>query len=235
MEKVETEISENDSMIGRDYYGIGASGAEAVTNTVTASHLTEVKRVLDLPCGHGRVLRHIVQLFPDAQFDACDLDADGVRFYAETFGARPIFSQPNLTEVRFDSRYDVIWIGSLFTHTSYEITKQWLMFLAGLISDKGIIVATFHGRFTPRLQRVLSSDARWAKIYEQYESTGYGYQDYGPRQGHDFIQGSYGVSLAKAATIIDLVQQIPDTRIFKYTERGWARNHDVVAFGKPGI
>jgi hypothetical protein len=46
-EDVEPKISKNDSMIGRDYYGIGASGAEAVTNAVAASHLTEVRRVLD--------------------------------------------------------------------------------------------------------------------------------------------------------------------------------------------
>ena len=140
-----------------------------------------------------------------------------------------------MTKVHFDSHYEVIWIGSLFTHTSYEITQEWLTFLSELLSDRGIIVATFHGRFTPLLHKGMPhiDDERWAKIYEQYERSGYGYQDYSSEQTHEFIHGNYKAVAQKAATVIDLVQQIPDTRIFKYTERGWARNHDVIAFGKP--
>ena len=46
--------------------GVGASAAEAIIAALAAGRLAEVKRVLDLPCGHGRVLRHLVNMFPDA-------------------------------------------------------------------------------------------------------------------------------------------------------------------------
>jgi cyclopropane fatty-acyl-phospholipid synthase-like methyltransferase len=151
---IDKRISLNETMTGDNYFWVGATAAEAIMAAVMTSRLTDVSRVLDLPCGHGRVLRYLIQLFPDAQFDACDLDNDGVRFCADTFNARPIFSQENLIKVAFDATYDLIWIGSLFTHTSLQVTKQWLAFLAGLLSDNGIIVATFHGRWATRLQKI---------------------------------------------------------------------------------
>jgi cyclopropane fatty-acyl-phospholipid synthase-like methyltransferase len=90
---VDTVISPKETM-GRDnYLWVGASAAEAIIAALAVSRLAEVRRILDLPCGHGRVLRHLVKIFPDAVVDACDLDRDGVDFCAVRFGARPIISQ----------------------------------------------------------------------------------------------------------------------------------------------
>ena len=41
--------------------------------------------ILDLPCGHGRVIRVLRAAFPAATLIACDLDRDGVDFCAQTF------------------------------------------------------------------------------------------------------------------------------------------------------
>jgi SAM-dependent methyltransferase len=232
---IDTRMSPNETMKGDNYFWVGATAAEAIMTSVMTSRLADVTRVLDLPCGHGRVLRYLVQLFPDAQFDACDLDNDGVRFCADTFNARPILSQENLIKVAFDATYDLIWIGSLFTHTSLQVTKQWLTFLAGLLSEHGIIVATFHGRWTTRLQKLVPyiDDERWAKIIEDYDATGYGYEDYRKEQSHDFIQGSYGLSVVKPHALVKLLEDIPGTRIYMYQEKGWGNHHDVIAFGRP--
>jgi SAM-dependent methyltransferase len=199
------------------------------------SQLTEVARVLDLPCGHGHVLRHLVAMFPDAVIDACDLDAEGVDFCASTFEARPIHSQEDLTKVKFDASYDIIWIGSLFTHTSRAITAKWLQFLADLLSPKGIIVATFHGRWAIQLQRLVPyiDNERWQDIVREYESSGYGYQDYKREDSHDFISESYGVSVAKPHGIVSLLETIPGIRIHMYQEKAWANNHELALFGKP--
>ena len=92
-------VSPNDTMKGSSYFSVGTSAIEVNIAACIAANLAKVSRVLDLPCGHGRVLRHLVQLFPDAEFSVCDLDVDGVFFCASTFGTRPIYSKDDLTTV----------------------------------------------------------------------------------------------------------------------------------------
>ena len=235
LKSVSNVLSPSETMPGANYMWVGQAAVESIIAAVAASKLTKITRVLDMPCGHGRVLRHLRVLLPTATIDACDLDAEGVRFCADTFGAIPIYSNEDLTSVRFEGPYDLIWIGSLFTHTSYEITKKWLTFLSTLLSDTGIIVATFHGRWTVRMQpkSPIIDDAKWSIMFADYTDKGYGYHDYDRQEKHSFIEGSYGISVSKAPAIIALAQNIPGTRLFMYQERGWGENHDVIAFGKP--
>jgi SAM-dependent methyltransferase len=232
---VDGRISRKETMVGPNYFWVGQSAAEIVVRACMASQLTEVRRVLDLPCGHGRVLRHLVRLFPDAEFDACDLDADGVEFCAEAFGAWPIHSAEDLTSVQFDHKYDLIWVGSLFSHTSHEITRKWLAFLAGLLTDKGIVVATFHGRWVSHRPVPYIDDERWGRILAEYEEKGYGFQDYAQGMGHHFIAGSYGISVAKPHVILKMLEEIPETRVYMYEERAWDDHQDVAVFGRPRV
>lgn len=232
---VNRQLSPNDTMIGDNYFEVGTSAVEVIINACFVSKLTNVTNVLDLPCGHGRVLRHLVALFPDAQIDACDLDKEGLEFCASTFHVRPILSLDDLTEVKFVNTYDLIWIGSLFTHINYATTKKWLTFLSGLLTPQGIIISTFHGRWATQLHRLVPyiDDKSWKVISKGYKLKGYGYHDYNVGKSHDFISGNYGISVAKPHTIIELVEQIPGVRIYMYKEKAWGDNHDVVVFGHP--
>lgn len=199
------------------------------------SSWVRVKHVLDVPCGHGRVLRHLVKLFPAATFDACDIDANGVAFCASQFGATPINSAEDLTAVTFPKQYDLIWVGSLFTHVCRERTRLWLAHLAKQLSGSGIIVATFHGRYAATHGGYIG-ETTWAQIRKDYEQHGFGYGDYPSNVlSNDGISGSYGVSLSSPAVVVSDAMLIPDTRVFSYTERGWAGHHDVLVIGKPGV
>src|SRR5688572_29835483 len=94
---VDTRVSDKDAMKDQWYFGIGRSAVENIMMGCLASNITSVGRVLDLPCGHGRVLRHLVALFPNAEFHACDLDRDGVDWCAATFRVVPVHSREELT------------------------------------------------------------------------------------------------------------------------------------------
>jgi SAM-dependent methyltransferase len=232
---VDRSISKKETMAGDNYFSVGTMAVEVIMSACMASKLTEVRRVLDLPCGHGRVLRHLVELFPEAEFDACDLDEDGLEFCNATFGALPILSSEDLSTVNFDTKYDLIWVGSLFTHTNYEFTKAGLKVLAGLLSHRGIVVATLHGRWATQMHRLTPyiDEDKWKSILAEMEANGYGYCDYDQGGGHDFISGSYGISVVKPDRILKILEAIPGIRIYMYQERGWGDNHDVVVFGKP--
>lgn len=231
---VDSQISPNDHMNNQYYFEVGKSAVDNIALACLASKVMEVKKVLDIPCGHGRVLRHLVHLFPEAEVHACDIDVDGVDFCAATFGAKPIYSREELTELEFNTQYDLIWIGSLFTHTSQDVTRRWMAYLAKFLSPQGVAVATVHGRWARHVHKVTPyiEEDRWERILDDYSAGGYGYHDY-LLHGHTYISGSYGISLAKPYATIRNVEIIPGTRIYLYRERGWADHQDVVVFGRP--
>jgi SAM-dependent methyltransferase len=232
---VDARISPNDSMNNQWYFEVGRSAVDNIALGCLAGNIHSVTKVLDLPCGHGRVLRHLVALFPDAEFHACDLDRDGVNWCASTFGATPIHSRAELTEVDLGSNFNLIWIGSLFTHTSRDVTRRWMAHIAQFLAPRGIVVATLHGRWSEHVHTVSPYVAQegWEGILADYRDTGYGYRDYSPQETNTSIEGGYGVSLALPHVILHDVEAIPGIRIHVYRERAWADHHDVLVFGKP--
>lgn len=235
--EIDYTISDSETMWNQWYKSVGESAAHVIYSACVTSWVHVVTSVLDVPCGHGRVLRHLVKLFPDAEFDVCDLDKEGVNFCAKQFGARPLFSKEDFLKVHFDRQYNLIWVGSLFTHLNKENTFKWLAHLAESLTPDGIIIATFHGRYSEKKGAEFGyiEKLRWKKILSDYKTSGYGYSDYPVDNSHDYIEGSYGVSLSNPSAVIAEVVKIPGVRVFSYVERGWSGHQDVLVVGKPDL
>lgn len=207
------------------YYSVGESAVRLILSGLTLSWTENMGRILDLPCGHGRVARHLKVMFPAAEITYCDLDKTGVDFCKEAIGGVGVYSKPELTAVAFPNKFDLIWVGSLFTHVDRERTTRWLYYLAQQLAPHGVLVATFHGLYFREFSKTthVGGGADWEKALAEFERTGYGYAEYttvGP--------GNYGVSLSRASVIMNIATAIPGTRVVSYTERGWANNHDVL-------
>lgn len=230
---IDKTIHPNDTMhqSGPQHYDVvGQSAVKVILNALELSWTQSVRKILDLPCGHGRVARHLRAAFPSSSMFFCDIDAEGADFCASTFSGQSIHSQPDLTGIHLPRDLDIIWIGSLFTHVDEARTTAWLNYLARHLSDHGILVATFHGLFFTKLVKQhpeMLGGCDWNKIYSGWEKSGYGYAKYVRDD-----MGDYGISLSSAAKILSIATAIPDTRVLTYTERGWAGNHDVLVITK---
>ena len=211
---------------GEWYFQIGESGVECVLNGLRGSWLGGVNRILDLPCGHGRVARHLRAAFPAAELVCCDLDTEAVDFCVEHLGATGLYSKPELSQVDLPTDIDVVWVGSLFTHVDAERTTRWMKKLAEHLSPHGIIVATFHGLWSlsDHARRPLINDLSWRAIFAQFLERGYGYAPY-----TEYDLGDYGISISDPSWIMKMATGIPGVRVVSYVERGWANNHDVLA------
>jgi len=190
-----------------------------------------VRRILDLPCGHGRVLRFLRAAFPHAELAACDLNRDGVDFCAQTFGAKPIYSDPDPTRVPLPSDFDLIWCGSLLTHLSAAQGEAFMALFHRALAPGGLAVVTLHGRpFAEELASGRRSGdlpaTALAELLRQYRTAGFGYVDYPSSPG-------YGFSLMHPShTFGRLVAAFP-WRVVCYSERGWDRRQDVLVLQKP--
>ena len=88
---------------------LAKSGVACIFSALTLTRLAKVKRVLDLPCGHGRVGRHLRTAFPNAKLYFSDLDTEGVDFCADEFNGTGIYSVRDLTKAKLPRDIDVIW------------------------------------------------------------------------------------------------------------------------------
>lgn len=235
---VDQTMSSTDTMMSEHYIAVGISAIQCVNLALMAAGSPPVRRVLDIPCGHGRVLRHLKARFPEARIDACDLDPDGVQFCASQFGATPILSTPELTEANLPGGYDLIWVGSLLTHVGRPTFQRWMAYITSQLSPTGVAVFSMHGRYSAVLNETFPYIAReiWDGVIQpQFDATGYGYADYvaGDEGLHGVIKADYGISLAQPEIIIADAAAVPESRIVLYCERGWIGHHDVVALAKP--
>jgi trans-aconitate methyltransferase len=224
---IDRTVSPRDHMYntGPDwYYSVGQDGIRVILRALAMSDVKDVRRILDLPCGHGRVGRHLRAAFPGADIAFADIDTDGADFCAEQFGGTAIHSRPDLSQAPIGDSYDLIWIGSLFTHVDEQRAEAWLRHLCRCLAPRGILVATVHGNWSKEVQAkygAMIGPEAWQHIVEGYEATGWGYARY---DGPD----DYGVSLCRASAVIAMGGRVEDVRILGYQERGWAGNHDVL-------
>lgn len=228
---VESRISPRDGMYtgdGAHYFKVGLSAMRCLDEAVQSAKLSTVEQVLDLPCGHGRVLRFLVNRFPQAKFTACDLDRDGADFCAHRFGATPVYSTTNLDALSFAARFDFVWCGSLITHLDAGITRALLRLFQRHLRPGGLMIVTTHGDFVAR--RLPGNDfdymltkAQIETITERYAETGFGYTDYAEQAG-------YGVSLTSPAWIRAQIRAVGGLREVYFRERVWDAHHDVFGF-----
>lgn len=230
-----TELAEADGMYdGRDghYLSVGLSALRAIEDALGDAPAPP-RRILDLPCGHGRVTRVLRARFPDAAITVCDLDRDGVDFAAARFGARGVYSVEDFRALDLGETYDLIWVGSLVTHLSEQQTRRFLDCMARHMAPRSTLVVSSHGAHVEARLRSwgygLAPEAV-AGLLDDHARTGYGYRDYPGGQG-------YGVSLIGRQWLEETLSEGP-LRLHRYAEAAWDDHQDVLVLrpreGEPG-
>ena len=149
--RVSRVISPDDAMhrAGRyHYFEFGRAALTSIRAARVSVGSPPVGSILDLPSGHGRVLRYLTAAFPEANVVACDIDRDAVDFCAATLGAQPVYSAVHPSDIQLDREFDVIWVGSLLTHLDAPFCDEFLDFFARHLSNGGVLVMSFHGTST---------------------------------------------------------------------------------------
>ncbi len=240
------DISPNDLMLDtvHHYYRCGRAAIGSIMDSLQAASkpTTEVRRILDLPCGHGRVLRYLKVAFPHAEISACDLLRDAVDFCASTFGAVPVYSSPDPEQIPLEQNaFDLIWAGSLFTHLDSDMWMKFLNVFRSYLRAGGLLVFSTQGHQTYHLMtsNTAASGAfgisYWRKtsVLYKYERTGFGFVKYantdGERGKYPGSEGYWGVSLSHPSWVIRQVRRVSGMRIVHFSEKGWDRSQDVFA------
>ena len=222
------------------YLEVGRSAGSCIAACLDVAGVGsgEVRAVLDFGCGYGRVLRALRRQFPHAALTASDVDRGGVDFCARTFGATGVYSSTDPSELSFDQRFDLIWVGSVFTHLDMPRWDGFLRALGGALTQSGVLVFTTHG---PECEeRLRSGDLDYSleraeieRLLGEYSASGFGFGGYAPSDRHDYPDsGAYGVSVVDRNVARSLIEQAGLTYVHTIPI-GWDDHQDVFAARLP--
>mgnify|MGYP000984498640 FL=1 len=235
---VDRTVDPRDTMQATDnpeqYFDLGRRALELIHFSSELCDKPHYPAILDLPCGHGRVLRLLRAHYPYARLTACDLDRSGVDFCAQQFGATPVYSQADLHQLPFTAQFDLIWVGSLVTHLRQD---RWLATLDCLVKwtkECGVIVFTTQGRTASSLlargRRNIAENIDKAALLEEYARTGFAYQRYFESNAEE----DYGLALSSPEWVLRTLQRYPDIIVRAYLAEAWGLQDVIILYKKAG-
>lgn len=230
--RVSKKIADGDGMKadgsdGMHYFVVGASAVAAIRDSLGAvgRSSVSVKRVLDYACGYGRVLRWLAVYFDHAKLVGVDADAKAATSASAVTGIETHKLDISLAQ-SIGLNFDVIWVGSLFTHLPKPETMRVLRYLKKALSPTGLLVFTTHGRLVSRRLALRErdyglSDDSITSVIGQLASDGYGYADYPKQSG-------YGISVSTPSRIVQMIEEADMSAVY-FRDAGWADHQDVFA------
>jgi SAM-dependent methyltransferase len=129
------------------YLRSGEQAWRAIDNALAAvGHAPrDVGSFLDFACGRGRVTRFITCHVPPERVWVSDIDADATAFVAERMGAHGVPSCAAPEALQFDRRFEVIFVGALFSHLPERTVARWLRRQYDLLEPDGVLLFSSHG------------------------------------------------------------------------------------------
>lgn len=109
-------------------------------------------RVLEMGCAAGRMLRHLKKFSGYCEMWGVDINAPQVNWCKCNLSPPFYFATTTtIPHLPFgDSYFDLIYIGSVFTHID-DLAEAWLLELRRVLSPKGRLYVTIHDRHTIKL------------------------------------------------------------------------------------
>ena len=236
LNKVSSKIYYKDGMYNEDgthYYKVGLSAIQCIDQALAQANLTEVRTILDLPSGSGRVLRFLLARFPDAKITACDIQRGAVNFCEQHLGAEPVYSSANLNEISLETNFDLIFCGSLITHLDRTPIIDVLSFFKRHLAADGLMILTTHGDYVAeRLPKKEFDygleDQQLPTLISGYKREGFAYANY--QKGVYDVVSHFGVSLTSPDWIRVQIRNVEGLREVYFAPRGWDNHQDVFGF-----
>ena len=202
-----------------------------------------VRHALDLPSGHGRELRFLVEAFPLARFTACDIIEQAVDFCASEFECDAVYAPARIPDLKLSQTFQMIWCGSLITHLSEANIRSLLTVFHDCLDPGGVMILTTAGDFSfERIGREphwygIDADAA-GRIRMSYQAGGFGFapypDDYAEPTESKLMEHDYGVTLTSPGWLRKCVADAGRFEEIYYQHRGWDEYLDVFGFVKLG-
>ena len=210
-----------------------AAGKTVADTIRVIQHLAnqEPKSILDYGCGHGRILRWLQAYWPDAKLSGADIRRGQIDFCAKTFGATPILLDKPFSQIQLPSTYDLIWLGSIFTHIDAASWRELIVLLKRFTNKNGILCFSFAGRKVYEMIKREDKGAlieaepkeKVAALLSGYESGGFGFLPQLESNGRP-----WGRSLVQLTWALNICLELGG-KVVVLSEEAYAKRQDIIA------
>jgi SAM-dependent methyltransferase len=132
------------------YVTSGRRGFQSVRDTLEKSHIDirDQQRVLDFGCGPGRVLRYWKPLSKQSELYGCDYNQELVDWGRKLVPFARIDKNELKPPLHYpDNYFDFIYLLSIFTHWSRELSLAWMRELTRVLKPGGLAMMTTMGDY----------------------------------------------------------------------------------------
>ncbi len=228
------EVHKNDGLLNKSVEHYFYCGFNAVQEIISCNELYRFNKVplniLDFPCGFGRVGRWIRAVFPESNIYGVDLLPKAINFCESQFNYNILQAHKNFSDYIITNTFDIIWCGSLFTHITESQAETLLKLLLKVLNRNGLLIFTCHGRHV--YERLVNrthfynlSSEKISNLVDKFNSDDYAFAKYNQIN-------NYGISLNSLDWILKKAPKSSNTRLVKFSEKGWAKHQDVYVFQK---
>lgn len=188
------------------YVMVGRKTVEFVDQVSTLLKIG-IESVLDYGCGYGRLTREFVKNYNTY---VTDVEAEGVRFCVECFGAREYNGE----------KVDACFVGSVLTHLDLD---DWDRTMDALQSTGGVLMISTLGE-VPAMEirggehRKVAKD-KSLKMLADYDNNGFGFAGYDetPKYGRTLVKPEWAFSYFQKRGL----------RVKLFHETGWGHYQDI--------
>lgn len=239
-DRLELRIARNDLMFlysllhlgqyHKAYHHYLSAGLNAykLVNTLVSARNGEWKQVnsfLDFASGYGRLTRFMTLQLPASAIWVSDIKPNAVEWQKEIFGVQGFPSSYEPETLEPGRKFDLIYVGSLFSHLPEDLFHRWLRRLYEWLSDTGMLIFTVHdislwqGPNPPEfIFHAQSEDTRFHAIDD-----------------HIADDEAYGVSYTAESFVASAIERLPGSPAYRRFPRGLALHQDVYTISKNNL
>lgn len=161
--------------------------------------LSECRSFLEFASGFGRFTRHLKKALPDGALHVSDVVPGSVDFLRQQFGVEGFYSNTDVQQVALEpSRYEVIFVLSLFSHLPAQTWQLWLEKLFSAVRPGGVLIVSTHGEKSVSNYKV-ELDANGFAFFTESESQA--------------LEGqTYGCTFTSHAYVERAIQKLPEVK-----------------------
>ena len=158
----------------------------------------EISSFLDFACGYGRVTRFWIQEMKAGKIWVSDIYKDAVDFQKKYFKVNGFYSQTEPSNLVFPRKFEVIYVGSLFSHLPAIRFEEWLLILYNILEENGVLIFSTHGEFL--CPPTIKIDSSGFTFWSDSESRSLCVEEY----GSTFVTKDWVEQLANKLDITDI-------------------------------
>jgi len=170
-----------------------------------------IRSFLDFASGYGRVTRFLIQAVEQGKVWVSDIYRGAVDFQKKYFRVNGFYSENDPSKLQFPERFEIIYVGSLFSHLPANRFRDWLSRLYEVVEDDGMLIFSTHGE--------------WLRP-EGVQMGPSGCSFFGQSESRSLSTDEYGCTYVTREWVESLADELGINHIY-FLERGLCEHQDI--------